>query len=270
MSESKRIKHSGSHKAAFPVGMLIILLAAVGVVAIVISAVKGISTAVENRKNFDEYNRLLTPVVLIDPDTFDDITKADMNQLIEISVWSLLKSDISPDKYAGTGSGLSIPKGDVETEFKKLFGTEIAPVHATVEGYGYEFTYDEASGTYTIPLTGIVPIYTPKVVDKKTSEHTVVLTVACLAGDAWEQGDNGEMIEPSPDKYLKITLREKDGSLFISAIQNTTTPETATTVSQSETTTENKDLLAQAEQVASDTTAATEGESSSEESTSAA
>lgn len=222
-------KHKGSHKAAFPIGMLIVLLAAVGLVTIVVSAAKGINTAVEKSKNYEEYNTLLTPVVLIDPDNFDDITKADMSQLIDISIWSLLRnSDITPDRYDSGENGLTVPKEDVEEQFKKLFGTEITPVHATVEGYGYEFKYDDAAGAYNIPLTGVIPIYTPKVVDKATTSDTVVLTVACLAGEGWEQGDDGQMKEPFPDKYIKVTLREKDGHQYISAIQATTAPETAT------------------------------------------
>lgn len=270
MAETKKIKH-GSHKAAFPIGLIVVILAAIGVAAIVVGAVKGISGAVAESRSYDEYNTLLTPVVLIDPDPFDDVTNADMNQLIEISIWSLLKSDISPDKYTSTESGLSIPKADVEAQFKKLFGTEITPVHATVEGYGYEFTYDDVAGTYTVPLTGIVPIYTPEVVDKSTSSGTVVLTVACLAGDAWEQGENGEMVKPAPDKYIKVTLREKDSSMYISAIQNTSAPETATT-QETQSETQNADLLEQAEQVASEASSestAAASESSSGETASA-
>ena len=76
-------------------------------------------------------------------------------------------------------------------------------------------------------MTGVTPIYTPDVIAVQKSTDTVVVTVACLAGDAWAQAENGEMVAPSPDKYLKITLRETDGNLFISAIQNTSAPETA-------------------------------------------
>lgn len=258
MADNNTKKHHGTHKAAFPVGLIVILLAAVGLVTIIISAVNGIDNAVERNKNYDEYNKLLTPVVLIDPDNFDDITKADMSQLIEISIWSLLKSDLTPDTYETTESGMIIPKADVENQFKKLFGTEVSPTHATVEGYGYEFTFDGNSGNYTIPLTGVVPIYTPKVIDKSTSSDMTTLTVACLSGDAWEQDENGQMIEPSPDKYIKVTLREKDGVQYISAIQATTAPETATAVEkeQPETQTENLDLIGKAEQVASDTSTA--------------
>lgn len=264
MAEEKMKKHKGTHKAAFPVGSLIIILAAIGLVTIVVSAVKGIDTAIQNSKHYEEYDTILTPVVLIDPDTFDDITKADMNQLMEITIWSLLKGDIEPDTFESNESGLSIPKAAVEEEFIELFGTEVSPVHQTIEGYGgLEFVYDTKTETYTVPLTGITPIYTPQVVDKTTSSDTVVLTVACLAGDAWEQGENGDMVAPTPDKYLKITLREQNENLYISAIQNTTTPEVATTEATESTTENVNDDI-----VASDTT--TEEPSSTEEESSSA
>ena len=73
-------KHKGSHKLAFPIGMLVTILAAIGLVTVVVSGVKGIDAAVEKSKGYEEYEKLLTPVVLIAPDTFDDITKADMSQ----------------------------------------------------------------------------------------------------------------------------------------------------------------------------------------------
>ena len=268
MAETKR-KHKGNHKLAFPIGCIIVLLAAIGLVTIVISAVNGIDTAIDKSKHYEEYEKILTPVVLIDPDNFDDVTKADMSQLIEISIWSLLKSDIDPDTFESTEKGLSIPKSAVEEEFIDLFGTEITPVHATVDGYVLEFQYDAKTENYTVPLTGVTPIYTPKVVDKSTSSDTVVLTVACLAGDAWEQGENGDMIEPTPDKYIKITLREKDENLYISAIQSTTTPEVATTVETTETTTQSNsepddDIVAQ-----ESTTAAEESSTDDESSTAA-
>lgn len=262
MAEEKAKKHKGTHKAAFPVGSLIIILAAIGIVTIVVSAVKGIGTAVEKSKHYEEYNTILTPVVLIDPDTFDDITKADMTQLMEISIWSLLKSDIAPDTFESNESGLVVPKTAVEEEFVELFGTEVTPTHQTIEGYELEFVYDSKTESYTVPLTGISPIYTPQVVDKTTSSDTVVLTVACLAGDAWEQGENGDMIAPAPDKYIKITLREQNDNLYISAIQNTTTPEVATTEPTEPSTEEPNDDI-----VASDTT--TVPPSSTEEQTSA-
>lgn len=248
-------KHKGTHKAAFPIGIAVTALALIGLATVLVLIGTGIKNLAAKNKDYTEYNKLLTPVVLIDPSGFDDITKADMSELIEMSVWAILKSDISPDTYNIGEGGIIIPEADVTEQFKKLFGTEVTPVHATVEGYEYEFTYDADDKTYTIPITGIVPIYTPKVVDKEKSADQIILTVALIAGEAWQQGADGSMTQPEPDKYLRVTLRVKDGVQFISAIQATTTPETATTITPATEQTENRDLLDKADIVAKESNA---------------
>lgn len=248
-------KHKGTHKAAFPIGIAVTALALIGLATVLVLIGTGIKNLAAKNKDYTEYNKLLTPVVLIDPSGFDDITKADMSELIEMSVWAILKSDISPDTYNIGEGGIIIPETDVTEQFKKLFGTEVTPVHATVEGYEYEFTYDADDKTYTIPITGIVPIYTPKVVDKEKSADQIILTVALIAGEAWQQGADGSMTQPEPDKYLRVTLRVKDGVQFISAIQATTTPETATTITPATEQTENRDLLDKADIVAKESSA---------------
>lgn len=245
-------------KWAFPVGLIVVLLAAIGFATVVVAGVKGVDTAIDKSRHYEEYEKFLTPVVLIDPDSFDDITKADMSQLMEISIWSLLKNDVAPDSFESNDSGLSIPKSAVEEEFVELFGTEVTPVHGTIEGYGIDFAYDNTSETYTVPLTGVTPIYTPDVVDISKTTDTVVLTVACLSGNAWEQGENGEMIAPTPDKYIRITLRENEENLFISAIQNTTAPETATTLYNGSNKIEDVNVLDDIESTTESTTAAPE------------
>ncbi len=217
------------HKMAFPIGLIVVVLATIGLITVVVAGVKGVNHFVDKSKNYEEYEEILTPVVLIDPDTFDDITKAQMSQLMEISLWSLLKNDATPNAFTNNENGVSIPKKAVEDKFVELFGLEVTPVHGTIEGYGLDFVYDNTSETYTVPLTGVTPIYTPDVVDVSKKSDVIVLTVACISGNAWEQGENGEMVAPSPDKYLRITLRENDGNLYISSIQNTTAPEIATT-----------------------------------------
>ncbi|MEG2080809.1 MAG: hypothetical protein RRZ68_04530 [Oscillospiraceae bacterium] len=218
------------HKWAFPLGLLMAILAAIGVVTIIVAGINVGGKIIYNSKKYDDYNKMLVPVVMNDPGTFDDLKKANQSQLIDISIWSILKSDLTPDKYEYGEGGVLIPEADVTESFKKLFGTENLPVHATVEGYGYEFTYDATKKIYTIPLTGIVPTYTPKVVKTEKKSGSKILTVAYLAGDQWAQDAQGNMIAPQPDKFMKITLRKSDTGYYISAIQATSNPETATTI----------------------------------------
>lgn len=227
VKRNKRKKRA--HPWAFPLGLLMAVLSVTGLVTIIVAGVNGINAVKEKAKNIDEYNKLLTPVVMNDPSMFDDLSKADMSQLIDISIWAILKSDLSPETYEYTESGMIIPESDVAASYIKLFGNEPAPVHATVSGYGYEFTYDSAKQSYVIPLTGIEPTYTPDVVDVEKKSKTVVLTVGYLASSGWAQASDGKMVAPEPDKYVKVTLREKDGEYHISAIQASSSPETATT-----------------------------------------
>jgi len=232
----KKKKKKRAHPWAFPLGLLMAVLSVTGLVTILVAGVNGISSVRDRLKNIDEYNTMLTPVVMNDPSMFDDLSKADMSQLIDISVWSILKSDLTPDTYEYTEAGMRIPEADVAAAYTKLFGTEIAPVHMTVSGYGYEFTYDSAGQCYIIPLTGIEPTYTPDVVSVDKKKNTVVLTVGYLPSGGWAQDSDGKMVAPEPDKYVKVTLRENDGgSYYISAMQASSSPETASTVPASTT-----------------------------------
>lgn len=228
-NSGKKRKKKRAHPWAFPLGLVIALLSLIGLVAVILAGIGTVSYISYKAKNIDEYNKMLIPVVMNDPDMFDDITKADMNQLLDISIWSILKSDLSPDDYEYVDGNMIIPEEDVTAEYTKLFGSDLPPVHATVAGFGYDFVYNSAEKHYVIPLTGIEPTYTPSVTDVDKKSNTVVLTVAYLASDGWAQSADGSMVAPEPDKFVKITLREKDGNQYISAMQMTSTPEVATT-----------------------------------------
>lgn len=228
-SNKPKRKKKRAHPWAFPLGLAVFVLSIIGAVTIIVAGVGSAKKALIKVKNIDEYNRMLIPVVMNDPDTFDDLSKADMSQLLDISIWAILKSDLAPDTYSYNDSGMIIPEEDVAKQFEKLFGSNLAPVHATVTGFGYEFTYDAASKCYTIPLTGVAPVYTPDVINVEKKSNTIILTVAYLAANGWAQSSDGKMVAPSPDKYMKITLREGDTGYYISAIQATSTPETAVT-----------------------------------------
>ena len=231
MSETATVnKHKRTHKWAFPVGLIIVLLAVVGLVFIIVSSARGIGKAFDNSKQLEEYNKLLRPVVMNDPANFDDVTIADKAQLADIAIWSILTDELTPQKYEYTDEGMVIPAKDVEEKFHELFGSETEMSHATIEGYGYTFTFDSAAENYVIPLTGIVPVYTPRVVDINKKGSATVLTVGLLAGNEWAQTASGDMVAPEPDKYIRVTLRtDKDGTTYISAIQGTDAPETVIT-----------------------------------------
>lgn len=217
MSEKKK-----RSPLSFIVGLTVIILCAVGIVSIF----SAISREADNRSKekdsvrFGEYESFVAPIIMYDPDTFDDITVANTDQLISIAIWSILGSELEPDAYEYSDDGMIIPASDVESEYRKLFGNDAAFNHGTVDGGGIYFTYSEASTSYIIPITGVTPIYTPKVIEATERQNTVILTVGYLASSDWVQDSQGNMVAPEPAKYMKITLgKNADGSFYLSALQ---------------------------------------------------
>ncbi|MCQ2487930.1 MAG: hypothetical protein MJ143_01465 [Clostridia bacterium] len=215
-------------KWAKPLGLLVILLAIVGIIFIIITIVNSITAKAELKKKTEMQNfqKMLVPVVMNDIDDFDDITKADMSQLIEASVWAIIKGDVATDQYEVEDGLILYPATEVEAKFVSLFGAERDIEHKTVSSAGFEFTYDEEKGAYKAPITGVDPTYTPRVIDITEKSNTVILTVAYLSGSGFEQAENGDIVEPTPSKYVKVTLRQKGKGYYISAIQPTSAPET--------------------------------------------
>lgn len=206
------------------VGIFVLVFFVIGVASTVSFVAGRVRKATDNGAKNREYESFIYPLVMNDPDTFDDVSKADQSQLIAVSIWSILKSNPDTDKYSYSDKGLLIPKKDVEEAFKKLFGSDVKVNHTSADGGGIEFRYSEKKGQYIIPITGITPLYTPTVLDAQERNDFITLFVGYLSGDDWEQDENGNPVKPEPSKYVKIILRKTGGGYCISALRSADAP----------------------------------------------
>ncbi len=214
------------NKLAFPVGIIAAILAVIGLITVIRFSADTVRNLADNTADKKEYEKMLTPVVMFDPDPFDDLTQADVSQLLNSAVWALLMSDEGTDKYnysEGENFGIVVPQADIEKYFISLFGTEIdiASMHSSIDMSEYDITYDAALKSYILPITGIESAYTPKVYDIEKQGGSLVLSVGYIGNKAWVQIADGEYAAPEPDKFMKITLRERDGGRYVSSIQAT-------------------------------------------------
>ncbi len=207
----------------FIVGLVVAALVIVGLATVVNFFTDKIQQGINDRnaQEFEVYESFIAPVVMNDPDSFDDITKANMQQLLSISIWSVLNSAADPEKYEYADGGMLVPEGEIEEMFRSLFGTEVKIKHNTVDGgEGVEFKYSEKKKCYVIPITGITPIYTPRVIDVQEKSSTVILKVGYLASEDWVQDSEGNIVPPEPNKYVTITLaKNSDGTFFVRSIK---------------------------------------------------
>ncbi len=223
MAKTKKSK-GGKNSLAFPIGVIASILAVIGLITVIsfgVDAFKNISDKTAEKK---EYETILAPVVMFDPDPFDDLTQADISQLLNSAVWSLLMSPEGTDKYSyseGENFGLEVPQKDIEEHFISLFGTEIdiASMHSSIDMSEYDIVYDAALQSYILPITGVESAYTPKVYSIEKQGNSDILTVGYIGNKAWVQIADGEYQAPEPDKYMKITFRERSGGMYVSSIQ---------------------------------------------------
>jgi hypothetical protein len=216
-----------AHRWAFPVGVILVLLAVVGAVSLVNWLVKGVREQIANPKEKQYYEAFLKNVVMNDPDPFDDVGSANMPQLIDISIWSLLDSDRTPQpkNYPMDEGSTLVPQEHVEQEFARLFGTVVKPLHSTVEGSQYEFIYDAAEKCYRIPVTGMLQMYLPRVERIEKQGNSVLLTVNYIGAADWDRDSDGKsaspgkIVEPEPIKQMLITLHVEDDKMTVGAIQ---------------------------------------------------
>lgn len=201
------------HRWAFPFGLSIAVLAVIGAITLVSFGVNSIKKVTDQTDLKREYAIFVKNVIRNDPSPFDDINKANMSQLLDSAIWDLIGTgDTAIGKYEYSENdpiGYRIPQDDIELCFVRLFGSEVKPQHETVLGAGYTFYYDAVTKEYTIPVTGISPIYVPRVysIDKKGS--SIILTVGFVGYGEWDTDDLGWHTDPEPVKFMKITLRER-------------------------------------------------------------
>ncbi len=221
----KKQKNGKKNALAFPIGIIASILAVIGLIAVINFSIDTVRNFTDKTAQKQEYEEMLTPVVMFDPDPFDDLTQADVSQLLNSAVWALLMSDEGADKYPyseGDTFGIVVPQADIEQYFISLFGTEIdiASLHSSIDMSEYEITYDAALKSYILPITGVESAYTPKVYEIEKQGSSVILSVGYIGNRAWVQIEDGEYTAPEPDKYMKITLRERSGGMYIASIQS--------------------------------------------------
>lgn len=240
------------NKLAFPVGIIAAVLAVIGLITVIRFSADTVKNLTNNAADKAEFEKMLAPVVMFDPAPFDDLTQADVSQLLNSAVWALLMSDEGADKYPyseGENFGIVVPQADIEKYFVSLFGTEIdiASMHSSIDMSEYDISYDAALKSYILPITGIESAYTPKVYEIEKQGSSLILSVGYIGNKAWVQIADGEYAAPEPDKFMKITLRERDGGRYISSIQATDVQEVIGTTQRREDPIETTTLPVEAE-----------------------
>ena len=231
-AQKKPRKKRGKHRYAAPVGGAYILLALIGVIAVIYGAVQLYGKLTDNSKLLRQIERQIQPVMMFDPVPFDNIQDVDNKVLVKTSIWSCMYSDKRGSYTYDDNGMILIPVSDVEVAAVKLYGPDVKLTHTSLDEDGISYTYDAENNVYRVPMMAQGGYYTPMVVDMQKNGDVYEVTVGYVApGASWTTTEDGDSYTPTPDKYMIYRMKKEDGEYYIVGIKDpgeapvdTTTP----------------------------------------------
>ena len=228
-------EHARLHRrrARQTLGLLIAVLALVGIVTVVRAGVKGVATLFDDTQQKAEYEDRLEGLVLFDPLPFDGIENIDDLTLREAAVWgcvySIQETQGSFDNYNTDPDTeqLLLPSVDVDAYLAKLVGPSFKLTHKSFEMDDMTVEFDETTQCYKIPVTGSVGTFRATVTRLFKKDGLLHVTVGYIP----TQSSDDSILNTSsdtPTKYMDYLFSRQSGSWYLTGLtESETKPESA-------------------------------------------
>ena len=223
-------EHARLHRrrARQTLGLLIAVLALVGIVTVVRAGVKGVATLFDDTQQKAEYEDRLEGLVLFDPLPFNGIENIDDLTLREAAVWgcvySIQETQGSFDNYNTDPDTeqLLLPSVDVDAYLAKLVGPSFKMTHKSFEMDDMTIEFDETTQCYKIPVTGSVGSYratVTKLFKKGGKLHVTVGYIPTQSADDSILNASSD----TPTKYMDYLFTRQSGSWYLTGLTDSET-----------------------------------------------
>ena len=223
-------EHARLHRrrARQALGLLIAVLALVGVVTVVRAGVKGVATLFDDTQQKAEYEDRLEGLVLFDPLPFDGIENINDLTLREAAVWgcvySIQETQGSFDNYNTDPDTeqLLLPSVEVDAYLARLVGPSFKLTHRSFEMEDMTIEFDESSQCYKIPVTGTVGYYRAVVTKLFKRSGQLHVTVGYIPTSSTDDSIINQSSD-TPTKYMDYLFERQSGSWYLTGLTESET-----------------------------------------------
>lgn len=218
-----RIKQKRRIRYAAPLGFLVLLFAAIGVVSVIVGAVQGIIKANDDTALREELYTFLDPVMQFCPSDFESVeTAAEADPLLLAAVYRVSeaerirqlreKDDVCAYPVEEKLYRMIVPQATIEESYRFLFGADALPIHRTIG----EVEYQADNACYYVPISINTSGYVPVIGKITQKKQTYKVQVAYVANADVQYDVRGNAIEPTVDmaKYSQWYTVEKTDTGF--------------------------------------------------------
>lgn len=209
-----------NRKAFFAVGLIIIILAVVGLVNVVKFTMNTVSDIANQTAIKNEFAEFIYPMVLIDTPAFDGIENIPSSVVVNAAIWRIYIYG-NTEKNENDGDNMTISEIDVESSAAALFGASVKVEHQTVTAGIDVFEYSQSLKSYIVPLNLDKNTFWPKISQISSVGDTFTLTVEYMTPI---MGIGNE--ESSSIKQMIYTVSRNASAKTIKAVQYVTVSST--------------------------------------------
>lgn len=202
-------------KTFFVIGIIIIALAAVGLVNTVKFTVSAVQNIANQTSLKNEFAAFIYPAVIIDCPSFDAAENAPPSAVINAAVWRIILSG-NTDRYENDGGYMTISEIDVESSAVALFGYGVTIEHQTVGNGENAFEYSASNRSYSVPLETERITYWPRIRDISNVGELFTLTVEYMAPIMGMPGEAEE--EQEAQKVMVYTVSRTAASMTVNSV----------------------------------------------------
>lgn len=208
------------NRAAAPIGALVLVLAAAGIVALVWLGVNLTHRIYDNSSEKEKFSEIVQPVLMFDPPTFDDIGMLDNQTLLESALWATMLGEKRDTYTFDAQSNLLVPASDVDVVAARLFGPSVTLEHGSFPSdFGISYYYNETSKTYSIPVANAPSLYTARVDEIVRNGDEYELLVGYISPSTAWTANEVDASEQLPHKYMIYRLTKVGSGYRLLAIE---------------------------------------------------
>lgn len=215
--EMPNLGEGGKRKGYLILGILVIILAIIGLISTVNFTVEKFKAFADNTQQKTEFARFIYPVVICDPAPFGQSVKLRSDTVITAAIWDIILYE-DKSKYDSDFDMIIVPELDVEQHAAKLFGSGLSIKHQSILGADIQFYYNEDIKSYRIPANPKYFTYSPYIEDITRVGESYTITVGYVSPTpAWLTLTSDET--PQPEKYVNYIVQKRGDEYTLLGIQ---------------------------------------------------
>ena len=205
-----------NRKFFFAVGIIIIVLAVVGLITTVRFGIGVVNDIANQTALKNEFAVFLYPMVITDGPAFEAPENAPTSVVINAAIWRIIMNG-DTDKYESDGVNMTVSEIDVESSVSALFGYGVNIEHQTV-GVGLNvFEYNAATKSYLVPIDPNYNTYWPRVSEISNVGELFTVTVEYMPPSMFTA--EGTANEQDPDKVMIYTVSRTASAMSIQSLR---------------------------------------------------